>query len=213
MKGIQSGRTAANTGSSKGKPPMSVRYATIITDDDGREVVSVIGAFESAPLARASRVEQVVSGVLIGMVRGGPVDAVGGFGFPRGSQGVDGRAVGMARAGLKDWPEAGTPAPAAEPVKPRLPDTKATPTLTTKPVPTAKPVVPAKPEKMAKVSQPFETKTEAARPARSRQPKAMPGTSRPSKSGKATAGRAAKPVRAAKPTKPAKPTRLATAAE
>ena len=84
---------------------MSARYATIITDDDGREVVSAIGAFEVAPQARAGRFEQIVSGVLIGMVRGGPVDAVGGFGFPMGSQGVDGRAVGIARANLKARPD------------------------------------------------------------------------------------------------------------
>lgn len=106
---------------------MSVRYATIIIDDDGREVVSAIGEFESAPQARAGRFEVVAPGVLIGMVKGGPVDAVGGFGFALGSQGVNGRAVGIARASLKSPPEAvaksgqggGTPAKAAaEPVKP-----------------------------------------------------------------------------------------------
>lgn len=61
-----------------------VRYATIITDDDGREVVSAIGEFEgAAPPARLGRVEQVAPGVLIGMLRGGPVDAVGGLVLPR----------------------------------------------------------------------------------------------------------------------------------
>ncbi|TGQ28726.1 hypothetical protein [Mesorhizobium sp. M00.F.Ca.ET.216.01.1.1] len=87
---------------------MPVRYASIITDDDGREVVSAIGAFEgAAPQARAGRFEPVAPGVLIGMVRGGPVDAVGGFGFPLGSLGIDGRAVDIARADLKGRPEAG----------------------------------------------------------------------------------------------------------
>ncbi|MER9761212.1 hypothetical protein [Mesorhizobium sp. M0138] len=77
---------------------MSNRYATIITDDDGREVVSAIGVFEgAAPQARIGRIEPVVPGVLIGMVRGGPVDAIGGFGFPRGAH--DARAI--ARASLK----------------------------------------------------------------------------------------------------------------
>ena len=34
---------------------MSNRYATIITDDDGREVVSAIGVFEgAAPQARSA---------------------------------------------------------------------------------------------------------------------------------------------------------------
>ena len=84
---------------------MPTRYATIITDDDGREVVSAIGEFEAAPQARAGRFEAVAAGVLIGMVKGGPVDAVGGFGFAPGSQGVNGRAVGIARANLKALPE------------------------------------------------------------------------------------------------------------
>ncbi|WP_457153821.1 hypothetical protein [Mesorhizobium sp. P5_C1] len=36
------------------------RYATIITDDDGREVVSAIGAFEgAAPQPRLGLIEQV----------------------------------------------------------------------------------------------------------------------------------------------------------
>ncbi|TPN81959.1 hypothetical protein FJ987_25300 [Mesorhizobium sp. CU2] len=60
------------------------RYATLITGDDGAEIVSAIGEFESsAPPHRASRVEQVAPGVRIGMVRGGPLEAVGGFGFAR----------------------------------------------------------------------------------------------------------------------------------
>ncbi|MGX5843088.1 hypothetical protein ACWGTI_20415 [Mesorhizobium sp. ArgA1] len=82
---------------------MSNRYATIIVDDDGREVVSAIGVFEgAAPRARIGRIEPVVAGVLIGMVRGGPVDAIGGFGFPHGTH--DGRAIGLARAKLKAMP-------------------------------------------------------------------------------------------------------------
>ncbi|CAN7676741.1 hypothetical protein [Mesorhizobium sp. LjNodule214] len=72
------------------------RYATIITDDDGDEIVSAIGEFEAAPQARVGRFEQIAPGVLIGMVRGGPVDAVGGFGFPLGSQGAGDRGVGVA---------------------------------------------------------------------------------------------------------------------
>ena len=86
---------------------MSIRYATIITDDDGREVVSAIGEFESAaPFVRAGGVEQIPPGVLIGMVKGGPVDAVSGFGFPQGSLGVDGSAIGIAMAKLNARPDA-----------------------------------------------------------------------------------------------------------
>lgn len=74
------------------------RYATIITDDDGREVVSAIGEFEGgAPQARLGRVEQVAAGVLIGMVRDGTVDAAGGFGFAEGASGVSGRVAGIVR--------------------------------------------------------------------------------------------------------------------
>ncbi|RWO70293.1 MAG: hypothetical protein EOS17_11420 [Mesorhizobium sp.] len=53
-----------------------VPHATIITDDDGQEIVSAIGEFEgTAPQPRLGRVEQVAPGAKIGMVR----DAVGGF--------------------------------------------------------------------------------------------------------------------------------------
>ncbi|WP_095091379.1 hypothetical protein [Mesorhizobium sophorae] len=74
------------------------RYATIITDDDGREVVSAIGEFEgAAPQPRLGLIEQVALGVQIGMVRGGPVDAAGGFGFVLGSLGSSDLATGAAR--------------------------------------------------------------------------------------------------------------------
>jgi len=76
------------------------RYATIITADDGAEIVSAIGEFESASLQqRSGRVEQVAPGVRIGMVRGGTVDAVAGFGFPR--QGLGPSAVRTVTAKLK----------------------------------------------------------------------------------------------------------------
>ncbi|RWH73257.1 MAG: hypothetical protein EOQ86_28480 [Mesorhizobium sp.] len=88
---------------------MSKRYATIITDDDGREVVSAIGEFEGAPDARHGRFEPVAAGVRIGMVRG--VDAAGGFGFPQA--GLSDGAVGIARAGLKAASGAGKSGSAA----------------------------------------------------------------------------------------------------
>src|SRR5438105_9785975 len=91
---------------------MTQRYATIITDDDGREIVSAIGAFEGAPpRPRLGRVEPVASGVLIGMVR----DAAGGFCFEQ--SGVDANAVALAMARLKAQAgvakRAGAPGPAA----------------------------------------------------------------------------------------------------
>lgn len=88
--------------------PMTQRYATIITGDDGREVVSAIGEFEgAAPQARLGRVEQVAPGVLIGMVR----DAGGEFCFPQA--GIDGRATGLVLARLRAG--AAKPARAAKP--------------------------------------------------------------------------------------------------
>jgi hypothetical protein len=79
------------------------RYATIITADDGAEIVSAIGAYEGAdPPRRTGRVEQVAPGVRIGMVRGGPVEAVAGFGFPR--RGLDASLVRAATAKLKAIP-------------------------------------------------------------------------------------------------------------
>ncbi|AZO58349.1 MAG: hypothetical protein E5X23_15535 [Mesorhizobium sp.] len=76
------------------------RYATIITGDDSAEIVSAIGEFASfGEPPRTSRVEAVAPGVRIGMVRGGPVDAIAGFGFPR--QGLDPSAMRAAAAKLK----------------------------------------------------------------------------------------------------------------
>ncbi|TGQ51001.1 hypothetical protein EN836_26615 [Mesorhizobium sp. M1C.F.Ca.ET.193.01.1.1] len=82
------------------------RYATIITADDGAEIVSAIGEFESCGLPRSTRcVEEVAPGVLMGMMRGGPVEAVAGFGFPR--QGLPHSAIAAVTATLK----AAAPAP------------------------------------------------------------------------------------------------------
>lgn len=50
---------------------MSTRYATIIPNDDGQEVVSNIAQIEgAAPLVGFGKVEKVADGVLIGMIRG-----------------------------------------------------------------------------------------------------------------------------------------------
>lgn len=90
------------------------RYATIVTADDGAEIVSAIGEFEAAqPAPRAARIEPVAPGVRIGMVRGGPVDSVAGFGFP--GQGLGPSAVRAVTAKLKTM---ATPVSDAEPAKP-----------------------------------------------------------------------------------------------
>ena len=96
------------------------RYATIITGDDGAEIVSAIGEFESSGLPRgAGHVEEVAPGVRIGMVRGGEVDPVRGFGFPRQGPGLS--AVGAATAKLKAIaaPALAIPSPKAVRAKPR----------------------------------------------------------------------------------------------
>ncbi|MER9079945.1 hypothetical protein [Mesorhizobium sp. M0895] len=81
---------------------MATRYATIITDDTGQEIVSTIGQFEGGPpQVRSGTVEKVDDGVMIGMIRGGQVDAVSGFGFPDGTKGAEGRAETIAKAGAK----------------------------------------------------------------------------------------------------------------
>ncbi|CAH2404752.1 hypothetical protein [Mesorhizobium ventifaucium] len=90
---------------------MSKRYATIISDDDGREVVSAIGEFEGAPDVCHGQFEPVAVGVRIGMVRGGPVDAADGFGFAQMSVSVG--AVVIARATLKTASGAGKSGSAA----------------------------------------------------------------------------------------------------
>jgi len=90
------------------------RYATIITADDGAEIVSAIGEFEGSSLPRSSgRVEQVAPGVRIGMVRGGPGEAIAGFGYPH--QGLGPSAIAAASAKLKAM---AAPAADAEPIKP-----------------------------------------------------------------------------------------------
>jgi hypothetical protein len=88
------------------------RYATIVTADDGAEIVSAIGEFESAGLPRHS-VEQVAPGVRIGMVRGGTVDAVAGFGFP-----PQGPSPSAARVAIATLEAMTAPAADAEPARP-----------------------------------------------------------------------------------------------
>jgi hypothetical protein len=111
---------------------MSTRFATIVTDEAGVEIVSTIGQFEGGPPeVRFGHVEQVGPAVMIGMVRGGKKDAVGEWGFPEGSIGAEGRAediakndaksVRTARAAKAEKPAKAGKGKAAEPKEPAPP--------------------------------------------------------------------------------------------
>lgn len=82
---------------------MTERWATIVKNDEGEEVVANISQMDGVPPEIRDdqkgrvKLEKVEDGVLIGMIRGGPVDAVGGFGFPEGSEGAEGRGSGFTR--------------------------------------------------------------------------------------------------------------------
>lgn len=69
---------------------MSTRYAILVTNDEGQKQVSDIKQMEGAApdVPNGYEVAQVPDGVLIGMIKGGKKDAVGGFGFPDGSEGA-----------------------------------------------------------------------------------------------------------------------------
>ncbi len=64
---------------------MTERYATLVKDNDGREVVSNISLMEgNTPEIRKdsdAKVVKVPDGVKIGMVKGGKHGAVGGYGY------------------------------------------------------------------------------------------------------------------------------------
>jgi hypothetical protein len=123
----------------EGEIQMTTRYATIVTDGDGNEVVSSIGQFEAGPpKAGNGTVEQVADGVMIGMIRGGTKDAVGDWGFPDGTLGATGRAAKIAQDDakvLRTAAAAKTPKPDKPAKRPSLHGRAKTP----KPVKAAKP--------------------------------------------------------------------------
>lgn len=70
---------------------MAERYATIIKDNDGREVISNISLFEgkpSDPSGDNAKYVKVGDGVKIGMIKGGKGEAADGYGFENGTEGV-----------------------------------------------------------------------------------------------------------------------------
>lgn len=73
---------------------MSTRYATIIKDNDGNDLVSNIAQIEGNPSQPGgnARLVKVGDAVKIGMVRGGPVDKADGFGFPEGTPSTGAKA-------------------------------------------------------------------------------------------------------------------------
>ena len=84
---------------------MPTRYAVIRKQDDGSEVVSDIKLMEGIPPEIRSdqknrvTVEKAEDGVMIGMVRGGKRDAVGGFGFAKqGTQTAADRGLGVTKS-------------------------------------------------------------------------------------------------------------------
>jgi hypothetical protein len=94
---------------------MSTRYAVLITNNDGEQEVSDIKQMEgSAPdLGSNAKAVKVPDGVLIGMIKGGPVGSVGGYGFPKGSAGSANRSpVGVTK--IDDAPAMGKAAKGAE---------------------------------------------------------------------------------------------------
>lgn len=111
--GERAGRPEGVTERDLCENPMTQRYATIITDEGGREIVSAIGEFEgAAPQGRLGRVEPVAPGVRIGMVR----DGAGNFAFPEAATG--GQMVNLAIARLKALRPVATAKP-AQPAKPK----------------------------------------------------------------------------------------------
>ncbi|TPM53262.1 hypothetical protein FJ959_22290 [Mesorhizobium sp. B2-2-4] len=66
---------------------MSTRYAILVTNDEGQDQVSDIKQMEGAApqVPSGYKAVKVPDGVQIGMIKGGPVNAVGGYGFPEGS--------------------------------------------------------------------------------------------------------------------------------
>jgi hypothetical protein len=63
---------------------MAERYATIIQDEDGREVISNISLFEGKPEQPRgdAKLVKIGDGPKIGMVKGGKGEAADGWGFP-----------------------------------------------------------------------------------------------------------------------------------
>lgn len=62
---------------------MAERYATIIKDNAGREVISGIALIEGKPAdpSGGARIEKIGPGPKIGMIKGGKSEASGGWGF------------------------------------------------------------------------------------------------------------------------------------
>lgn len=62
---------------------MAERYATIVTTDEGKEVISNISLFEGKPDQPAgdTKLIKIGDGPKIGMVKGGKGEAADGWGF------------------------------------------------------------------------------------------------------------------------------------
>lgn len=81
---------------------MSTRYAILITNNDGDLEVSDIKQMEgSAPDIGFGKAVKVPDGVQIGMIKGGPVNSVAGFGFAEGTAPIRSEPGGI-KAKAKD---------------------------------------------------------------------------------------------------------------
>ena len=93
---------------------MAERYATIIQDEEGREVISNISLFEGKPdqPRSAAKLVKIGDGPKIGMVKGGKGEEAEGWGFPIpvAEEPTATRKAKAKKAGTKKE-EAETPAP------------------------------------------------------------------------------------------------------
>lgn len=79
---------------------MSQRYAILIEDGEGNTIVSDIKQMEGAApdVGGHAKAVKVPDGVIIGMIKGGPVNPVAGYGFAEGSVPVRSEA-GISKVG------------------------------------------------------------------------------------------------------------------
>jgi hypothetical protein len=92
---------------------MATRYAIIVTNNDGLEEVSNIAVMEGGPpdvREGNAKVIKINDAVKIGMVKGGQINAVDGWGFP-GDPATPGSSN---RATTDDKPKRGRPVKAKE---------------------------------------------------------------------------------------------------
>jgi hypothetical protein len=102
---IEPGRWAVTRIFAAGEDPFGAReeVLTISRRDPPSSPPPLPGLDEGGDANRSKyRAEQVPSGVMVGMIRGGPVNAVGGFGFPDPTGKIGSRDRGLGGTGRMD---------------------------------------------------------------------------------------------------------------